>query len=64
MSFEKVTSDVHEKRFSRNMGVGLCLAAFIVLMFGLSAVKIRQAGATEGFDHVARPALIPAEESQ
>ena len=57
--FENVTSDVHEKRQSRNMGTALCLGAFIILLAALSAVKVQQLGAAgaERFDHVARPAL-------
>ena len=58
MNFQRVTSDVHRRRFGRNLGVGLCLAAFIALMFALSVVKIRRTGAVEGFDHVARPAFV------
>ena len=59
--FENVTSEVHEKRSSRNMGTALCLAAFIILLAVLSAVKVQQLGAsgTERFAHVQRPALLP-----
>jgi len=32
--------ELHQRRFSRNLGVGLTLAAFIVLIFGLTVVKI------------------------
>ena len=55
--FENVTSGVHDKRQSRNVGVAVCLSAFIVLLFLLTAVKIQQLGAVEGFDHAPRPAL-------
>ena len=43
MSF-KVTHDLHRRRFTRNLGVGLILAAFIVLVFGLTVVKVTSAG--------------------
>lgn len=32
--------ELHERRFGRNLGVGLVLGAFIVLIFGLTVVKI------------------------
>ena len=57
--FKNVTSDVHDRRMSRNVGTALCLGAFIVLLAVLSAVKVKELGAagSERFDHVARPAL-------
>ncbi len=54
----KVEHEIHRRRLSRNVGVGLVLAAFVVLMFGLSVVKIKSLGATQGFDHVVRPEMI------
>jgi len=36
----KVTHELHRRRFTRNVGVGLLLAAFIVLVFGLTMVKV------------------------
>lgn len=32
--------ELHKRRFSRNMGVGLSLAAFICIVFGLTVVKV------------------------
>lgn len=32
----------HKKRFSRNLGVGLTLVAFVVLTFALTIVKVSQ----------------------
>lgn len=32
--------ELHKRRFSRNMGLGLVLAAFVVLIFGLTVVKV------------------------
>jgi hypothetical protein len=32
--------ELHKRRFSRNMGLGLVLAAFVVLVFGLTVVKV------------------------
>lgn len=32
--------ELHSRRFGRNLGVGLCLAAFVALVFGLTVVKV------------------------
>ena len=55
--------ELHTRRKSRNVGVGLVLLGFVALMFALSVVKITSLGGpVEGFDHVVRPALVePAE---
>ena len=39
MSLRK-SHELHHRRFSRNLGVGLTLAAFIVIIFGLTIVKV------------------------
>lgn len=39
MSLNK-THELHKRRFGRNLGVGLVLAAFIALVFGLTVAKI------------------------
>lgn len=59
----KAEHEIHQRRFSRNVGVGLVLAAFVALMFGLSVVKIKSLGAVQGFDHVVRPELTPSAEA-
>lgn len=53
----KAEHEIHRRRLSRNMGVGLVLAGFVVLMFGLSVVKVKQLGAVQGFDHAVRPEM-------
>lgn len=57
--FQNVTTEMHARRRSRNLGVAACLLGFIVLLFLLTAVKIQEAGHTQGFDHVVRPELLP-----
>ena len=57
-----VEHDLHRRRKSRNVGLGLVLVGFIAIVFGLTVVKVRQLGAVEGFDHVVRPELLPGEE--
>jgi len=32
--------EIHTRRYGRNIGVGLTLAAFIVIVFGLTIVKV------------------------
>ncbi len=32
--------EIHTRRYGRNLGVGLALAAFIVIVFGLTIVKV------------------------
>lgn len=54
----RATHEIHDRRFSRNRGVGLVLVAFIAIVFGLTVVKVQNIGLTEGFDHVVRPELI------
>lgn len=49
--------EIHRRRLGRNLGVGLCLAVLVAVLFAMSAVKVTTLGPVEGFDHVARPAL-------
>ncbi len=39
MSF-KATHELHRRRLGRNLGLGLVLAAFVALVFGLTMVKV------------------------
>lgn len=52
------THELHQRRFGRNLGVGLSLLAFVAVVFGLTIAKISNTGPTEGFDHAVRPGLI------
>ena len=58
MNFNK-EHELHAKRFDRNVGVALCLGAFILLLFGLTYVKIQRSGMVEGFDHQPRVTALP-----
>ena len=55
--------ELHRRRRSRNLGVGLVLAGFIAVVFGLTVVKVNQLGASQSFDHVVRPELLPGEKA-
>jgi hypothetical protein len=52
--------ELNRRRFGRNLGVGLVLLAFVVLIFGLTLAKISGGGMIQAFDHSYRPALDPA----
>ena len=39
MSF-KATHELHKRRFGRNLGVGLVLAGFVAIVFGLTIAKV------------------------
>ncbi|QMU58315.1 MAG: hypothetical protein GKR98_08975 [Boseongicola sp.] len=51
----KATHELHKRRLSRNVGVGLTLAGLIAVVFGLTVVKVTNGGLFQGYDHVVRP---------
>jgi len=51
--------ELHRRRLGRNLGVGLTLVAFIVLVFALTIAKVSGGGSIQGFDHTPR-SLDPA----
>ena len=53
----KATHELHERRKSRNIGVGLTLAAFIAIVFALTVVKVTRGDPMQAFDHVVRPEM-------
>ena len=38
--------ELHKRRFSRNLGLGLVLAGFVALVFGLTVVKVEHGNLT------------------
>ena len=56
--------ELHKRRFSRNLGVGLTLAAFVALVFALTVVKVTRGDPMQGYDHVIQPQLLPQEKSE
>ncbi|MCF8510296.1 MAG: hypothetical protein K9G43_02515 [Rhodobacteraceae bacterium] len=38
----RVEHELHQRRLSRNLGLGLVLAAFVALVFALTVVKVTQ----------------------
>ena len=63
MSF-RPDHELHRRRLGRNVGLGLVLAAFVALVFGLTVVKITDGGQMQGYDHVVQPGLVPQEAGQ
>lgn len=62
MALEPV-HDLHTRRFGRNVGIGLVLGAFVVLIFGLTIVKVQNGDQMEGFDHTPRASMVPPAET-
>ncbi|MDG2341367.1 MAG: hypothetical protein P8L32_09260 [Paracoccaceae bacterium] len=63
MSFRK-EHEIHKRRLGRNVGVGLVLGAFIVIVFGLTIAKVNNGGQVQGYDHSVEQTLVPAEASE
>ena len=53
----KVEHELHRRRLSRNVGLGLTLAALTALVFGLTLAKVSSGESIEGFDHEMRPQM-------
>ena len=54
--------EIHDRRRSRNVGLGLVLVAFVALVFGLTVVKVQQGDLMEAYDHQPRVSELPLEE--
>lgn len=53
----RATHELHERRKSRNIGVGLTLVGFIAVVFALTVVKVTRGDPMQAFDHVVRPEM-------
>ena len=53
----KATHELHKRRMSRNIGVGLTLAFLVTVVFGLTIVKVSRGDPMQAFDHAARPEM-------
>lgn len=58
----KAEHELHGRRRSRNVGLGVVLIGFVALVFALTVVKVQQGGMLEAFDHQPRVSLLPADE--
>ncbi len=54
--------EIHKRRFSRNLGVGLVLGGFVALVFALTVAKVTDGRPTQAFDHSVRIEQIPVSE--
>ena len=54
--------NLHQRRFGRNVGLGLVLVGLVGLVFGLTVVKVTNGGLLEAYDHQSRTTLLPATE--
>lgn len=51
--------ELHRRRFGRNLGVGVTLGAFVLLVVALTMAKITTGDSMEGFDHAPRGSVLP-----
>ena len=49
---------VHKSKTASNIGLGLILIAFVILIFSVTIVKLSKGNTIQGFDHVLRPEMI------
>lgn len=55
----KTEHELHSRRRSRNLGLGLVLVGFVALVFGLTVVKVRQGDLMEAYDYQPRASMLP-----
>ena len=55
--------ELHRRRRSRNVGLGLVLVGFVALVFALTVVKVRQGDLMEAYDHQPRVSVLPHEQA-
>lgn len=53
----RATHEIHDRRKSRNIGLGLTLVGFVAVVFALTVVKVTRGDPMQAFDHVARPEM-------
>ncbi|ODT61374.1 MULTISPECIES: hypothetical protein [Paracoccus] len=51
--------EIHGRRKSRNVGLGVVLIGFVALVFALTVVKVQQGGLLEAYDHQPRVSMTP-----
>ena len=56
------THEIYARRRSRNIGLGVVLGAFVLLVFAVTVVKLTEGQSMEAFDHQVRPSLLPKTE--
>ena len=61
MAAPHVEHELHKRRWSRNLGLGVVLAALVALVFGLTVVKVQQGDLMQAYDHQPRASVLPRE---
>jgi len=61
MAIDRPDHELHERRKGRNIWLGLVLAGFVTLVFGVTVVKMSQGEMIEGYDHIVRPSITVSE---
>lgn len=62
----RVEHELHQRRWGRNLGLGLILVALVAIVFGLTVVKVLSLADIrefESFDHVSRPQIVSEDEA-
>ena len=54
--------EIHQRRLSRNLGVGVVLGGFVILVFALTVAKLTRGEPAQGFDHQFRTDQLEASE--
>lgn len=55
----QVEHELHRRRRGRNLGLLGVLLAFVVLVFGMTVVKISQGDMMQAYDHRPRASMLP-----
>ncbi len=63
MSEFRPPHEMHQRRFGRNVGLGLALAGLIGVVFALTVVKVTRGDPMQAYDHQLRPEMLPADSS-
>lgn len=58
----RVEHEIHRRRFGRNLGVGLLLAAFVAVVFALTLVKVKNGDRGHANDHAVSAGAVTIEE--
>ncbi len=59
MSEFRPPHEMHQRRFGRNVGVGLLLVGLIGIVFALTVVKVTRGDPLQAYDHQLRPEMLP-----
>lgn len=62
MSIGAPKHEIYSRRKGRNIAVVLCCLGMVVMIFGVTIVKVQNGGMIEGFDHTYRASVLPVTE--